>query len=128
MEHNGTATAGAGELEGGAIIRFLLDGGLQIDMVGQLALPLFSCRLYMSTQLIALRPHMDGARTDKAGGADGLSDHGGVAMIIAHQLHIHGIGVLGGADNAEGIAGERLCIETDAYVEIGYPYLPAVPW
>ena len=47
MEHQGTAAARAGKLEGCAIVRLLLHGGLQIDMISQLALSLLSCRLHM---------------------------------------------------------------------------------
>ena len=61
---------------------------------------------------------MDGTRTDEAGGTDGFTNQGGNAMIIAHQLHIHGIGVLGGSDDTECITGKCLCVEADTHIEI----------
>ena len=61
---------------------------------------------------------MNGTRTDEAGGTDGFTNQGGNAMIIAHQLHIHGIGVFCCPDDTEGVAGEYLRVKADRYIEI----------
>ena len=119
MEHSGAFSAGAGVLNGNSAKGVGSNGGAQVNLVGQRRIRRFG-RLGgdVGSEAPVAIAEGDGAAGAIAGRRDGLCELTGNAVLILHQIEVDGLSMLGGADDAQGIARERASVELQTNVHI----------
>ena len=98
-----------------------LYGCLEIHFLSQCAFALGSSGRNVGFQQIAFAPETDGAVGQETSGADGFAEHLSPPLVETHQLHVNGIGIFGGSDDAQAVArkGMGVVVDVDIHILVG---------